>query len=272
MPPLYNDKVILHWCEEMVLFLAFPPKWFDSTVAQQPWSWHTLLFLLHCGWLPTWGLKPQVCPLCRRVHRMFYCCQGKAMHSTIYPSCSCFVEGDSGQKKRLDIHQVSLTLFTVKGCNNTWSAFRVSSPVSEWGQIRIVKGIRFCILITSCLNYILYSTKWTISLFKGLRTCSCGVYMWMEANSQSVSLFMNNMISRIHRFILNSNSFFSSSQMLMTASPSRVKMEALASTRSTRSSAFACPATEETPARKVRTRIPHQKIQHIVMQPQLWTC
>lgn len=47
---------------------------------------------------------------------------------------------------------------------------------------------------------------------------------------------------------------FSPSQMLMTASRSHVKMEALASTRLIHSSAFACRAMEETRVRKVRGR------------------
>lgn len=43
-----------------------------------------------------------------------------------------------------------------------------------------------------------------------------------------------------------------SQQMLTTVSPSHAKMEALALTRLIHSSAFACPATEETRVRKVR--------------------
>lgn len=50
---------------------------------------------------------------------------------------------------------------------------------------------------------------------------------------------------------------FSASQMLTTASPSRVKMEALALTRLIHISAFACRATEETRVRKVRCRVLH---------------
>lgn len=92
------------------------------------------------------------------------------------------------------------------------------------------------------------------------------VLEWQQTPTRFFFLYEQHVFSRIHPFNLNPNeicnpsalaAFFSSSQTLMTASQSHVKMEALASTRLIHSSAFACPAMEETRVRKVRVRKMH---------------
>lgn len=157
-----------------------------------------------------------------------------------------------------------------EGCNNTWRAFRVSSSEREWGQTRTVKGIRLSVFSSHPVWYCTHQHG-HISLFKTNDQLILCPYLNGSYRPHSFSVFMNNMSSAAEYILLIwtlmrtrlLSLLSSSSQMLTTASPSHVKMEALASTRLIHSSACACPATEETRVRKVRVRILQQQIQFL---------